>query len=720
MKKLYLLFIFFLLYTLQLTYSQFYLNDNKYFYFVGYSDPDSGWNILDFDDSGWNEGKNSIGYGDYDDVTLIDTTTSVYIRYKLEITNDYLNQIKALIIYADYDDGFIAYLNGKEILRINIDATLKQPNSSTLTNRSHEAEYYRFPENQYWLYTPVFGFYIDTLILNSCNLGNSNILAFEVHNDSIKGSDLTFNFNYQFIDNNFHYSVTELESRYLRLFSLDSTKLPIISIQTDEYGCDTSDVLASIEVINASNNLYNKPNLIPADYEGIIRLKRRGASSSWYPKRSYKFELRDIVGRDIDIPLLDMPEENDWLLLAFFADKSLIGNEFTLTLGRKMGYYEPRSRYCEFIMNGINQGVYLLTEQIKRSKNRVNIHELNPENNFGIDITGGYIFCPFYGNNINIIYPKPQNITNEQKKYINDLFAEFIDTLNSNSFLNPLYGYKQYIDINSMADYILITEISMNVDAYNNSFYIYKDRDDIDNKIKFGPLWDFDNAYGYGVWIDTLTSGWRFSNSSTIPFTRIMQDTSFANLLSARWFKYRDDILSIESIYSIIDSLVATIGEDTSFNYSVWPLLGVSFTGLEEAANQVFYSDEITRLKNWIKLRIDWIDNNIGNIYYPVNKPNTEGIVINHLKKNTLTCFPNPFLDILNVSLFLESPGNIQIYIIDLTGKIQKEIYCGYLESGISKFTISNSPLNNNSFYIMKVLKDKQIISCQKIIKHTN
>ena len=88
-----------------------------YKYFVGTADPDTNWKAIAFNDSSWPQGLGSIGYGDNDDSTLIDTSASVFIRYSLRFNNDYKNY-KGIIIYPDFDDGFIAYLNSIEILRV--------------------------------------------------------------------------------------------------------------------------------------------------------------------------------------------------------------------------------------------------------------------------------------------------------------------------------------------------------------------------------------------------------------------------------------------------------------------------------------------------------------------------------------------------------------------------------------------------------------------------
>jgi len=83
---------------------------------------DIGTNLIskDFNDTSWITAKSGIGYGDNDDNTTISSgVSSVYIRYNFTINN--ISQIAALLLDMDFDDGFIAYLNGKEIARFNVE-----------------------------------------------------------------------------------------------------------------------------------------------------------------------------------------------------------------------------------------------------------------------------------------------------------------------------------------------------------------------------------------------------------------------------------------------------------------------------------------------------------------------------------------------------------------------------------------------------------------------
>lgn len=111
-------------------------------YFPGRSLPGENWTKTGFDDSSWNSGPSGFGYGDNDDATVLkdmsDKTTgyaSVFIRKYFEVANP--ADIKHLNLAADYDDGFVAYVNGIEVARRNMPPG--PVTNTTLASDEHEA-----------------------------------------------------------------------------------------------------------------------------------------------------------------------------------------------------------------------------------------------------------------------------------------------------------------------------------------------------------------------------------------------------------------------------------------------------------------------------------------------------------------------------------------------------------------------------------------------------
>lgn len=148
-------------------------------YLVPSSEPSSAWRDTGFDDSIWNSGKSGFGYGDDDDSTVLSQTLSVFIRKRF-ITDD-LSNCKRALLHMDYDDGFVAYLNGCEIARRNIGIPGTPPSFNQEAGSYHEAALHSGgkPEE----------FEIDS-VYNYLRPGE-NILAIQVHNYKTSSTDLT-------------------------------------------------------------------------------------------------------------------------------------------------------------------------------------------------------------------------------------------------------------------------------------------------------------------------------------------------------------------------------------------------------------------------------------------------------------------------------------------------------------------------------------------------
>jgi len=151
------------------------LPGDQWDYLVPSSQPSSSWNQLGYNSSSWSTGNSGFGYGDGDDATIVSNTISIYIRKTFSITN--LSDIEAIILDLDYDDGFVAYLNGQEVARNLISGSI--PNFNQTSDGYHEA---LLPQG----YAPE-RFGIDVNLLNP----GTNVLAVQVHNQSFDSSDLS-------------------------------------------------------------------------------------------------------------------------------------------------------------------------------------------------------------------------------------------------------------------------------------------------------------------------------------------------------------------------------------------------------------------------------------------------------------------------------------------------------------------------------------------------
>jgi hypothetical protein len=690
--------------------AQDYMNDLDHIkYFDADSTPPATWKSIDFDDAPWKDGYGFIGYGDPVDLECRHTT-SLYTRSYFDITDP--SVIEAISIVIDFDDGFAAYINGVEIARVNLGKFYSATTQNQLADRSHEMELYRNFEDA------VICYYIDKDFITNHIIAGRNVLSIEVHNDSVAGSDLG-TIGVMFDVSNQEYNIYNFVHRYKRSIQLDSTLLPILKIETGEYGITSKhlDVDAKMGIINKGSGNYNKPDDSCNEYNGNIQIEIRGESSSDFPKKPYDIELKDNQGKDTSVALLGMPRESDWILQGPFADKSQIRNALVYDWGMSTGHWTPRVKFCEVILDGEFIGLYNLIEKIKRDTNRVYVAKLNPDEISGINMTGGYIVKYDKGDNrLQVVYPKESDLQPEQLEYIRNFVKGYEGKLLSNDGLDPEKGYKKYIDPQSLIDYMIVVELTKNCDSYLFSSYMYKDRDDRDPHLKYGPLWDFDLSMGNSVWQEGYkTEGWQFAVPTNFRFRikRLLEDPEMVDLFRTRWHKLRSEFLSNESIFNQIDSMTTVLADPIKRNYQVWPV---------EDKGPFFpyyimptYADEIQYVKDWLTARIAWIDDNIDGIYYPVT--DYSGVEDQTATEEfSSNIYPNPFNNEFYMNLNLPVSGNLNIQLIDIQGRVVATVANTIVEKGEYKvYWKNNGNRLNQGLYIISTRVNGELFNQEKV-----
>lgn len=428
------------------------------------------------------------------------------------------------------------------------------------------------------------------------------------------------------------------------------TNLPIIVINTNGQQIqDEPKITVQMGIISNGDGQMNHLGDPFNNYDGKAAIEIRGQSSQMFPKHSYGFETRDSQGEDLDVSLMGLPAENDWVLYAPYSDKSMLRNIMSYEMGRKMGNYCTRSVFCELVINDDYQGVYTLEEKIKKDSSRVDIATLNPDEVTGDDVTGGYIFKvdkldwdftyngdgwksfpdPPYPDAMNIIfqyyYPEADGMPVQQKNYLKNYVTQAENALTSYTFTMPAIGYRKYFDLLSFADFMLLSEIAKEVDKYRYSTYFHKDKDSNGGRIFAGPAWDFDLGYGnVNYWDPGLDyTGWLYEMVEPVDWgimfwwKRMMEDPYFHRLAKTRWEWLRQERLSDETVHAMIDSLTTLLDESKDRNFERWPILGeYVWPNYDWEGNT--YEDEVDYFENFLFNRLNWMDYNItGGLVYP-------------------------------------------------------------------------------------------------------
>lgn len=632
--------------------------EEQWRYFLGTTtppatEPASNWRTLAFNDASWLQGPGGFGYGasengDNDDLTTIPRVMSVFIRKKFTIIDK--SKIEAAVLSIDYDDGFVAYLNGTEIARANMDGLGNFPLFNVYATGTIED------------FSQPVSFTIPQNLVDELFVDGENVLAIQVHDVNNTSSDLSSSayLSVGINDGSFTYQTTPSWFQPPpEPLNFTSSNLPIIVITTPGGQGIPDDPKLSATMGVIDNGPGNRNNLTDPfnNFNGRIGIETRGESSQMFPKKSYAFETRDAGGGNLNVELLGFPAENDWILYAPYTDKSMVRNDITFKLSRDMGRYASRTRACEVVLNGDYQGVYILMEKIKVDNNRVDIASLNSDEISGDDVTGGYILridkwdlndYPAWnvgGIDFQYFDPAGEDMPIQQQNYIKNFISSVNQSITGSGYTNPLTGYAKYIDVGSFIDHMLISELGKNVDGYRFSTYMYKDKDSNGGKLVLGPLWDFNLAYGnvdYNPAVQDAEGGWLYNDFRVSWFPRLMLDRNFQNKMKTRWVALRADELSNTRITYLIDSLAAGLSEAQIRNYQRWPILGEYVWPNQNWENNT-YQDEVAYVKTWIIDRANWMDANMqGTIIIPDPDPDPVTGIDDEFKQAGVSVYPNP------------------------------------------------------------------------------
>jgi hypothetical protein len=664
--------------------SAVYANDT-FNYFVGESsNPPADWFLESFNADGWPKGPGGFGYDDGDDATIVPVgTLSVFIRRAFTLADT--SQIALAILSMDFDDGFVAWLNGVEIARQGLGTEGDHP-AYNLAATNHDVVGQPYP-----------AFRIEKDKLLQCLKNGTNILAVQVNNSGPSSSDMSC---IPYLSLGVKYSgqvFGPTPSWFVPPIAPPPPtgyNLPLIEVQTNgNYIQKDNKVTVDIDIIdNGEGNLNWSGN--PANvYTGKAGIEIRGSSSSGFDKKNYGLELRQSDGTDSAVSLLGMPAESDWILHGPYSDKVLVRNHLAYTLFSRLGHYAPRTRFAELRINDQYQGVYVLLEKIKRDKNRVNIAKLEPADNAGLALTGGYIFkidrssdgsnndgwySQYTGSSGQLVfyvfhYPKWEDITVQQTAYIKSQVDSFEMALKSANYKDPVKGYRSYIDVQSFIDYFLLVELSKNTDGFRLSTFLHKDRDDRDPRIHMGPVWDYDLAFGNANYGDAdITTGWKYSypdggwGGNPFWWSRFMSDPWYTAQLKCRWLEMRATVLSDEGIQGIVDSAAMVMGPAIDRNFDQWNIHG-TYVWPNVFIGSTFQEDE-DFMKGWITDRAAWLDAHMPGACLPSN-----GVEV-LTQELSMKVYPNPAVEYVSVSIFNPGSEKLDLRIYNLTGQLIRSI----------------------------------------------
>lgn len=354
------------------------------------------------------------------------------------------------------------------------------------------------------------------------------------------------------------------------LVVMKSANIPALSIHLINGTIDDINSDKTIEKTGTCTLITEDKSI---NYKGSFdSIHGRGNSSWGQQKKPYALEFTENTN------LLNIGSNKNWVLVANAMDESNIRDKIIYDAAKRVGLsYSVGSEYVDLYIDDIYYGLYLLTEKIEVSENRINISDLYSETqkvnqkslksydtfikeneiymkaydipNNPSDISGGYLVeLELAGrvndeNNLfrtksqqNVTVKFPACISKDEMEYISTVFQNAEENLEKSEVFD-------IIDLNSWVNYYLTQEIFSNTSS--TSFFFYKDKDSISKKIYAGPIWDFDLALGT-VYESNNSSPDQFYVNTWGWYEKLYKNPIFFDAVKQEYnSKYREIIIDI-------------------------------------------------------------------------------------------------------------------------------------------------------------------------------
>jgi hypothetical protein len=405
-------------------------------------------------------------------------------------------------------------------------------------------------------------------------------------------------------------------------------QVPVIRITTENGApvVDKKNYIKGTVVIEDPAGMYwDTPRLeLKMTKDGI---RGRGNTTWDMPKKPYKMKF------DSKVSIFGLGEDKEWVILANYADKTLLRNVVAMKLSEIVGMpWTPAMLPVEVYMNGSYLGCYTFSEHKKVSEHRVDLDIVGESDNSGDAVTGDYYMeieqnqdettC-FYTQvcGIPMMFSEPEVPTAAQLQYVKEYFRQAETALRSSNFTDPDTGWQKYIDIETFAKAYLVNELTKNIDGnMRKSSFITKKKND---KFQMYHLWDYDLALGNCNYLDDEfgasdgPEGWFIKDYTWARysplgyhhqwFTILTKDPAFCAKVKEIWNTHYDEL---KNIPGFIDQMAAYMKDAQKRNFEKWNILNTHVWPNVVVTGS--YQGEIDYLKSFYTSRFNWLDGRIN------------------------------------------------------------------------------------------------------------
>ncbi|MCQ2243126.1 MAG: CotH kinase family protein [Bacteroidaceae bacterium] len=373
---------------------------------------------------------------------------------------------------------------------------------------------------------------------------------------------------------------------------------------------------ATIEVID---NGTDGTGRMLAHIKDNLLIKVRGNQSADETKKPYRLkfakEITDASGNVIaNCQKHDMLgfgyEKRNWTLLTNHRDASLMNNALAYHIGKAVGLpFCPGYKFVDLVINGEYRGNYQISDHCEVGDDRIEVDEE----------TGWYIETNKQGQEeepyvntaalyLTIKNPEPKTpeetaaLKTEVKNYFdhaNTFFGIYSTACSDEQFVDPKTGWRSVFDEETLVKYYVAANLTGNHDG----FMTVKTYRNPGEKLKFGPIWDHDNAFGGIDKGKTLCENAQEGAPLMCNYVvKLMEkDPVFVKKVHDKL----DEVLKngyLDNMAGIVEKIGNDISESQALNYKKW------WTGGD-------YPAVISGLKTYITTHTGWLQETINTKY---------------------------------------------------------------------------------------------------------
>ncbi|MDE7387761.1 MAG: CotH kinase family protein, partial [Muribaculaceae bacterium] len=347
------------------------------------------------------------------------------------------------------------------------------------------------------------------------------------------------------------------------------TDIPTLRITLPDYP-DSTELWVKKEYI-AARLTVDGNGMVPDTTDMELNIRGRGNSTWGLAKKPMRLKF------DKKTSICGFKKAKSYALLADYLDPTHARNAVALWLAQRLGMsYANHFMPVNVVLNGCWKGMYLLTEKIGTNSGSVDIDE-----------TSGMLFelssqfdqkYQFRSRIYNLpVMVKDPDFDELERKYPDgpmaaERMALWEDDFNrAESIAVELKGFEVF-DRDAFVDYMLVYNLAGNNEiGFPKSQYIYKENMEPDSKYCYGPVWDFDVAFGIFT-----------SHADTLVFTDpreplwinpLMDDLvmtdGFQEAYEARFEQFHDEIFP--ELLEFLDGYAALVDPSLKLDGVTWP-----------------------------------------------------------------------------------------------------------------------------------------------------